>query len=153
LQDTEGNVVHDQQEIRKMESTYFEDLLTASHPTMNAEVHSLYPNTITEESKAAALIPITDDDIKAALFSISDSKAPGPDRYNALFYKKSWDIIKVDFIAAIRYFFSNNTLPRCVNATRVALVLKQELPTCLNDFRPISCCNVLPTFQSYLSSG
>jgi len=143
LQDTEGNVVHDQQEIRKMESTYFEDLLTASHPTMNAEVHSLYPNTITEESKAAALIPITDDDIKAALFSISDSKAPGPDRYNALFYKKSWDIIKVDFIAAIRYFFSNNTLPRCVNATRVALVPKQELPTCLNDFRPIYCCNVL----------
>jgi len=143
LQDTEGNVVHDQQEIRKMASTYFEDLLTASHPTMNAEVHSLYPNTITKESKAAALIPITDDDIKAALFSISDSKAPGPDRYNALFYKKSWDIIKVDFIAAIRYFFSNNTLPRCVNATRVALVPKLELPTCLNDFRPISCCNVL----------
>lgn len=143
LQDAEGNVVHDQQEIGKMASTYFEDLLTALHPKINAEVHSIYPNTITEESKAAALMAITDDDIKAALFSISDSKAPGPDGYNALFYKKSWDIIKVDFIAAIRYFFSNNTLPRCVNATRVALVLKQELPTCLNDFRPISCCNVL----------
>ncbi|KAG6735551.1 hypothetical protein POTOM_061837 [Populus tomentosa] len=126
-----------------MASSYFKDLLTASQPTVPADIHSLYPNTITEESKAAALMPITDDDIKAALFSISDSKAPGPDGYNALFYKKSWDIIKVDFIAAIRYFFSNNFLPRCVNATRVALVPKQEIPTSLNDFRPISCCNVL----------
>jgi len=143
LQDEDGNVIHEQQELGKLASAYFENLLTAPHPIMNAEVHDLYPNAITEESKAAALLQITDDDIKAALFSISDSKAPGPDGYNALFYKKSWDIIKVDFIAAIRYFFSENSLPRCVNATRVALVPKKELPTSLSDFRPISCCNVI----------
>ncbi|KAJ6887633.1 hypothetical protein NC652_028789 [Populus alba x Populus x berolinensis] len=89
LQDEEGNVIHEQQELGKMASIYFETLLTAPHATTNEEVHTLYPITITEESKAAALLPITDDDIKAALFSISDSKAPGPDGYNALFYKKS----------------------------------------------------------------
>jgi len=143
MQVGDRNVIHEQQELGKMASTYFQNLLTASHPIMNAEVHDLYPNAITEESKVAALILITDDDIKAALFSISDSKAPGPDGYNVLFYKKSWDIIKVDFIAAIRYFFSENSLPRCVNATRVALVPKKELPTSLSDFRPISCCNVI----------
>jgi mannosylglycoprotein endo-beta-mannosidase len=68
---------------------------------------------------------------------------PRPDEYNALFFKKSWDVIKYDFIAAIKYFFSNNFLPRCANAIRVALVPKQEHSVCLNDFRPISCCNVL----------
>jgi mannosylglycoprotein endo-beta-mannosidase len=106
-------------------------------------VNNIFPNTISETFKAAAVAPITSEDIKAALFSIPDNKSPGPDGYNALFFKKSWEIIKDDFIAAIRYFFSKNSLPRCVNATRVALVPKQEHPTCLNDFRPISCCNVI----------
>jgi len=143
LQDDNGTLVHDPQDIGKMASTYFENLLTAPHPTLHAEVNDIFPNTITTASKAAALAPITDDDIKAALFSIPDSKAPGPDGYNALFYKTSWDIIRVDFLAAIRFFFSNNSLPRCVNATRVALVPKKEHPVNLNDYRPISCCNVL----------
>ncbi|KAG6783513.1 hypothetical protein POTOM_012962 [Populus tomentosa] len=143
LQDDNGTLVHDPEDIGKMASTYFENLLTATHPTLNTEVTDIFPNIITEASKAAALTPITGDDIKAALFSIPDSKAPGPDDYNALFYKTSWDIIRDDFLAAIRFFFSSNSLPRCVNATRVALVPKKEHPVNLNDYRPISCCNVI----------
>jgi mannosylglycoprotein endo-beta-mannosidase len=143
LQDDTGNLIHDPQEIGRMASTYFENLLCAPQLPMTEDLTAIFPNTITEASTAAALTSISDDDIKAALFSISDAKAPGPDKYNSLFFKKSWDVIKYDFIAAIKYFFSNNCLPRCVNATRVALVPKQEHPSCLHDFRPISCCNVL----------
>nr|TKS07732.1 hypothetical protein D5086_0000109860 [Populus alba] len=112
-----------------MTSSYFENLLCAPHLPVTEELNPIFPNTITEASAVAALLPITDDDIQAVLFSIPDTKAPGPDGYNALFFKKSWDVIKYDFIAAIKYFFSNNSLPRCVNATRVALVPKQEHPT------------------------
>ncbi|KAJ6983821.1 hypothetical protein NC653_026591 [Populus alba x Populus x berolinensis] len=143
LQDENGTLVHDPHDIGKLASTYFENILTATHPTLNAEIKDIFPNTISEASKSAALTPITDDDIKEALFSIPDSKAPGPDGYNALFYKTSWDIIRLDFLAAIRFFFSNNCLPRCVNATRVALVPKTEHPASMNDYRPISCCNVI----------
>jgi hypothetical protein len=143
LQDDGGNIIHDQQEIGKLASTYFERLLCGPNSPILEDMHAIFPTTISEDSKAVAAAPITNDDIKTALFSIADNKAPGPDGYNALFFKKSWDIIKDDFTAAIRYFFSHNKLPRCVNATRVALVPKQEHPTCLNDFRPISCCNVI----------
>ncbi|KAJ6989647.1 hypothetical protein NC653_018205 [Populus alba x Populus x berolinensis] len=135
--------LQDDKELGRMASSYFENLLCAPHLPVTEELNPIFPNTITEASVVAALLPITDDDIQAALFSIFYTKAPGPDGYNALFFKKSWDVIKYDFIAAIKYFFSNNSLPRCVNATRVALVPKQEHPVCLNDFRPISCCNVL----------
>jgi hypothetical protein len=110
LQDENGTLVHDPHDIGKMALTYFEKLLIATHPILNAAVKDIFPNTITKASKAIALTPITDDDIKAALFSISDSKAPGPDGYNALFYKTSWDIITVNFLAAIRFFFSLITL-------------------------------------------
>ncbi|KAJ6952190.1 hypothetical protein NC653_041365 [Populus alba x Populus x berolinensis] len=143
LQDDAGTVIHDQQEIGNMASTYFQRLLCVPNPPILEDLHSIYPATISEASKSIAEAPITNDDIQAALFSIPDTKAPGPDGYNAFFFKKCWDIIKVDFTAAIRYFFLYNTLPRCVNATRVSLVPKQEHPACLNDYRPISCCNVL----------
>ena len=59
------------------------------------------------------------------------------------FFKKSWVIIGVDFIAAIQYFFDHFTFPKCINATRIALVLKVKNPTYMNDFRPISYCNVM----------
>jgi hypothetical protein len=89
------------------------------------------------------LLPISNAEIKTTLFSIPDNKAPGPDGYNAFFFKKCWSIIRDDFIAATRYFFTHNSLPRYVNATRVALVPKVANPDSMNDFRPISCCNVL----------
>ncbi|KAJ6889560.1 hypothetical protein NC652_030338 [Populus alba x Populus x berolinensis] len=118
LQDESGNTVHDPQELGKLASNYFEHLLSAPQPLLPERVGNFFPKTISESSKASAVAPITSEDIKAALFSIPDTKSPGPDGYNALFFKKSWEIIKEDFIAAIRYFFNNNSLPRCVTATR-----------------------------------
>jgi hypothetical protein len=45
------------------------------------------------------------------LFSIPDNKSPGPDGYNAYFFKHCWSIIGPDFLAAVRYFFTANCLP------------------------------------------
>jgi hypothetical protein len=45
----------------------------------------------------------TDEEIKVALFSILDDKTPKPNGFTYLFFKKkSWAIIRVDFIAAIQ---------------------------------------------------
>jgi hypothetical protein len=42
-----------------------------------------------------------------ALFSIGNDKAPRPDGYSSFFFKKSWDIVGVDFCAAIQDFFTS----------------------------------------------
>ena len=75
LHDDTGNFIHDPQEIGRMASTYFERLLCAPQLPVTEELNPIFPNTITEASTAATLTPITDDDIQAALFSISDAKA------------------------------------------------------------------------------
>jgi hypothetical protein len=143
LTNEEGATITDPQEIGKLAVSYYERLLTATPTALPEDITSIYPNTISDATKLTASLPITNEEIKSALFSIPDNKSPGPDGYNALFFKQSWNIIGNDFIAAVRYFFSHNLLPRCVNATRVALVPKVENPASMNDFRPISCCNVL----------
>jgi hypothetical protein len=84
-----------------------------------------------------------DDEIRIALFSILDDKAFGLDGYTSLFFKRHWEIIYGDFIVIMRLFFDTLTLPKCVNATRIALVPKIENPISVNDFRLISYCNVM----------
>lgn len=103
----------------------------------------LFANPIPTSLIPDLILPVTNEEIKAALFSIPDNKAPGPDGFTSLFFKRCWDIIGAEFLAAIKYFFDHTTLPRCVNATRIALVPKVENPTCMDDYRPISCCNVM----------
>ncbi|KAJ6983820.1 hypothetical protein NC653_026591 [Populus alba x Populus x berolinensis] len=60
LQDENGTLVHDPHDIGKLASTYFENILTATHPTLNAEIKDIFPNTISEASKSAALTPKND---------------------------------------------------------------------------------------------
>lgn len=143
LTNEEGVTITDPQEIGKLVVSYYERLLTATPTALPEHITSIYPNTISDASRLIASLLIINEDIKNALFSIPDNKSPGPDGYNALFFKQSWSIIGNDFITVVRYFFSHNLLPRYVNATYVALVPKVENPASMNDFRPISFCNVL----------
>ncbi|KAJ6989544.1 hypothetical protein NC653_022191 [Populus alba x Populus x berolinensis] len=100
LQDPTGTTITDQQDMGKLASNYYEHLLSAPQIPLPGPVNYMYPNTISEASRSAINLPITDEDIKAALFSIPDNKSPGPDGYNAYFFKHCWSIIGPNFLAA-----------------------------------------------------
>ncbi|GKE36304.1 putative RNA-directed DNA polymerase, eukaryota, reverse transcriptase zinc-binding domain protein, partial [Tanacetum coccineum] len=72
-----------------------------------------------------------------------NDKSPGPDGYTAAFFKEAWDIIKQDVIKAVQEFFLNGTLLKELNHTIIALIPKVASPLKINDYRPISCCNIL----------
>jgi len=91
---------------------------------------------------------ITIDENMEALFSIPNDKAPSLDGYTSLFFKRRWGILSSDFIDVVKYFFELFTLPKCVNATRIALVPKVENHVTMNDFRPLSYCNVMYKYIS-----
>ena len=86
---------------------------------------------------------VTNDEIKKTIFSIKDSKAPGPDGFSSLFFKKSWDIVGRDVMAAVTDFFSSGCLLKEMNCTIIALVPKIPNPSTMHDYRPISCCNTV----------
>nr|GFC95339.1 hypothetical protein [Tanacetum cinerariifolium] len=78
---------------------------------------------------------VSETEIKDAMFSMG--------KYTAAFFKDSWGIIAKYVVLAIREFFVNGKLLKELNHTIIALIPKVDSPTRVNDFRPISCCNVL----------
>ncbi|CAN1126222.1 Transposon TX1 uncharacterized 149 kDa protein [Linum perenne] len=60
-----------------------------------------------------------------------------------MFFKNSWEVVKVDLILAIRRFFEKCSLPKYVNSILLALIPKKFNAADMKDYRPISCCNVI----------
>ncbi|GJX68841.1 sodium/hydrogen exchanger 6 [Tanacetum coccineum] len=67
-------------------------------------------NTVPSAFAEFMVREVSDSEIKDALFSIGDDKAPGPDGFTVVFFKKSWDIVGGEIINAVRDFFSNDDL-------------------------------------------
>ncbi|GJZ03830.1 putative RNA-directed DNA polymerase, eukaryota, reverse transcriptase zinc-binding domain protein [Tanacetum coccineum] len=74
---------------------------------------------------------------------MGNDKSSGPDGYTAAFFKEAWDIVGQDVIKAVKEFFTNGKFLKELNHTIIALIPKVHTPTRVNDYRPISCCNVL----------
>ena len=86
---------------------------------------------------------VSHEEIKEAIFSIDDSKAPGPDGFSSRFFKAAWNIIGSDVCAAVSSFFESGSMLREINCSIIALVPKVPNPGSMHDYRPISCCNTI----------
>ncbi|CAN1141001.1 LINE-1 retrotransposable element ORF2 protein [Linum perenne] len=60
-----------------------------------------------------------------------------------MFFKNSWEVVKVDLILAVRRFFEKCSQPKYVNSILLALIPKKFNAADMKDYRPISCCNVI----------
>ncbi|GFZ07066.1 hypothetical protein Acr_19g0000030 [Actinidia rufa] len=87
--------------------------------------------------------PVLDKEIKSALFSIGDDKAPGPDGYSSCFFKSAWSIVGPDVCAAVKEFFVSGKILKQLNHAVIALVPKTASASRVEEFRPIACCNVI----------
>lgn len=66
-------------------------------------------------------------------------KAPSPDGFIGIFYKKCWDIIKEDLFKVVRSFFDLSTTQlEELNSAFIVLLPKHEQATSADKFRPIS---------------
>ncbi|GJS84492.1 hypothetical protein Tco_0751033 [Tanacetum coccineum] len=123
--------------------SHYENFLGQADVVVPLCSDDLFSNQLDEADALVMIREVSDQEIKDALFSMGNDKAPGPDGYTAAFFKEAWSIISKDFILAIREFFVNGKLLKELNHTIIALLPKVNAPSRVNDFRPISCCNVL----------
>uniref|UniRef100_A0A452ZZM7 Reverse transcriptase domain-containing protein n=1 Tax=Aegilops tauschii subsp. strangulata TaxID=200361 RepID=A0A452ZZM7_AEGTS len=66
-------------------------------------------------------------------------KAPGPDGFTGLFFKKCWAIVKLELMAVIQRFDSLHTTNlHWLNSANIVLLPKKDGAESIVDFRPIS---------------
>jgi mannosylglycoprotein endo-beta-mannosidase len=142
----DGTRIDNPQEVKAEVVSYFKKLLNPDSPCGQLDINSLsraLPNKISPEQCETLGKEVSEEEVKTVLFSLKDNKAPGPDGYNATFFKRAWSIVGKDVTCAVKDFFSSGRLLKEVNATAIALIPKVPNPSKLKEFRPISCCNTI----------
>jgi hypothetical protein len=93
-----------------------------------------HPHDLTELEE-----PFDEAEIKKTVLHMPSEKAPGPDGFIGLFYKKCWPIIGSDLTEALRAFHSLKTRKlELINEANIVLLPKKDGAINISDFRPIS---------------
>jgi hypothetical protein len=142
LQKDSGAWVSQRAEIGGTFVSHFMNLFSTSSPIFDAELLDLFQPTISDEENVALCSIPSESEIVQALASLGSTKAPGPDGFTALFYKKYWAIVRFDVLGFVWGFFKDNLLLKDQNHTFIALVPKRSGPHLVHHFRPISLCNI-----------
>ncbi|XP_074301354.1 uncharacterized protein LOC141632737 [Silene latifolia] len=122
---------------------YYESLLGSSSQAKSVCVEVVRRGKTVSHEEATTLIrEVTRDEVKKALFSIPNEKAPGLGGYSSGFFRNAFDIVRED-VKAVLDFFRNGKLLQQVNATLLTLIPKEEAPSTVFEFRPLADCNVL----------
>jgi hypothetical protein len=125
----------------RIEEGYTQQLLEAMHPRITADMNAFLLREFTEE------------EVKNALDSIGDLKAPGPDGMPSVFYKNIWDVVGRKMTAEVLHVLRGNKLPDGWNDTVISLIPKTDHPKHVIDLRPISLCNVTYKVVSKVLAG
>ena len=143
IRDKQNNWVEEMDDIVEVATDYFETIFTLGSSSRMEECIDLVPHKVTDDMRDFLSSEYNADEIKAALFQMGPTKAPGPNGVNALFYQKFWHIIGNDVIAAVLDFLNSGFMPPEINYTHIVLIPKIKNPKKITNYRPISLCNVI----------
>jgi len=98
---------------------------------------------VTSEMNDSLLAEFSEE-VVAALNSIGDLKAPGPDGMPSAFYKNFWDVVGRKVTSEVLQILNEGApIPVEWNQTVMSLIPKVKTPESVSELRPISLCNVL----------
>ncbi|GKB90840.1 RNA-directed DNA polymerase, eukaryota [Tanacetum coccineum] len=105
------------------------------------DVQSSSSRDIMQKAKIIVLeleAPISNDDIRTAVWGCGVDKSPGPDGFTFEFFRKFWTVIGPDFCIAVKWFFEHGGFAIGCNSSFVTLIPEVLDPKTVSDFRPIS---------------
>ncbi|KAF3782863.1 Transposon TX1 uncharacterized protein [Nymphaea thermarum] len=142
-----GDLTIEAQDQNNEECTKFFKALLCEDAATGSMFEHLSPSLIvSREENLQLLAPISDSEIKHAVFSSKADSAPGPDGFPAFFYQRYWHIVGEDITKAIKGFFQTGRLVKKINRSILVLIPKHQGTCSPQDLRPIALCNSLYKF-------
>lgn len=140
ITDSEGHWISDQKSITEQ---YFQTLFSSSSITIGSNLNFGLQGRATASMNLALCKPFSADEIKASLFQMHPSKAPGCDGIPAFFYQHYWSLVGDKLTAACLRVLNDGDDMKDINHTLIALVPEVQEPLQVSDFRPISLWTVM----------
>lgn len=142
--DPGGEWIEGDESIGRVATEYFKDLFTSSNPCpLNSYniLDSLVPK-VSNYQNSQLTRPFSKAKIEKAVKEMSPTKAPGRDGLQALFYQRYWEVVGEDTSNLCLQILNGGESVRSLNKTLISLIPKVQSPKKIQDFRPISLCNV-----------
>ena len=138
IKNSEGDWVEEEEDIVMVAVDYFDNLFTAGTCSQIDDCLNTVPYKLTPEMQQELTFDFTAEEIKAALFQIGPTKAPGLDGMNALFFQNFWHVVGESVINAVLDYFNFDVMDPAINYTYIVLIPKIKSLEKMSDFRPIS---------------
>jgi len=143
LKKVDGSYVSSQSELEALAADFYTRLFAAQEQTTPELITQFVQPKVTITMNERLCAPVTDIEIKNALFMMQPNKSPGPDGFTAEFYIRHWSLFRNDICRAVRRFMEGGDMPEVVNRTFLVLIPKVKQPQDLSQYGPIALCNVL----------
>ncbi|XP_019167808.1 PREDICTED: uncharacterized protein LOC109163513 [Ipomoea nil] len=144
LKDGSGNWVQGEETVGQVMLSYFENLFKPDNGDMQ-EVIEIITSQVSALDNAKLLRPVSEEEVRRAVFQIHPDKSPGPDGLGPGFFQHYWDIVGKDVTMFCHGFIEMAKLPEKASDTFIVLVPKKPSPESMADLRPIALCNVVYT--------
>lgn len=141
---------HDTQRIENEILAFYKQLYSTETP-LTALFSSWSGKSLSLEMNNWLERPLSDEEIKLAVFTLASEKAPGPDGFSMAFFQGYWDIVQKDIVKLLKEFHSYGKISRGLNSTFITLIPKN---TEASKFRPISLISApYKVISKVLSNG
>jgi hypothetical protein len=153
LKRPDGHLTEDVQEMGSLASSFYLDLYKSEGIENMEAVLNTVPVKVTAEMNDNLLAPFSEQEVKAALFQMFPTKAPGPDGLPAHFFQRNWSICGEEVTEIVLRILKGDDDPSSVNDTLIVLIPKVASPEDLAQFHPISLCNVIYKITSKVAAN
>lgn len=115
VQDDRGNIYTKAKDIHTHSVNYFHFIYKSNGVNIEPDLLNGIPRTVSEEVNASLTRPVTEEEIRKALFAMNPDKSPGPDGMTVGFFQHHWNTIKSGVISYVNLFFEQSILDPKLN--------------------------------------
>ncbi|XP_043717838.1 uncharacterized protein LOC122665764 [Telopea speciosissima] len=108
----DGRVLSNSEEIGEVFANHFHEFFKRGSTQRNDELLAVLPRLVSDRDNEMLVHVPSAEEIKAAVFDLGPSSAPGPDGFPGAFYMYCWEIVRPDVCCGVQNYFREGVVTK-----------------------------------------